>query len=275
MIMILGIDIGGTTTDIVCFSQHKLSGFLTVTADDPVTSASGALGKFLKEQNLKLSDIDSVAITGVGSGFLGNDLFGIPVVKVDEFHAIGLGGTYLSGLREAIVVSMGTGTAIVKADGLKVLHLGGTGIGGGTLIGLSKYMLGITDFDTLIEIAQGGNLKTVDLSVGDIAKTELGNLPPDVTASNFGKHSDKVTNADKALAIINLVCQAIGVMAVFASKNNKISQVVLTGKMLRIPQARSIFKRLENLFKVQFIIPDNASFSTAVGAARYLLEKGS
>ncbi len=273
--MILGIDIGGTTTDIVCFHERKLSGFLTVTADDPVTSASGALGKFLKEEDLKLSDIDSVAVTGVGSGSLGNDLFGIPVLKVDEFKAIGLGGTYLSGLKEAIVVSMGTGTAIVKAEGLKVSHLGGTGIGGGTLIGLSKYMLGITDFDTLIELAQSGNLKTVDLSVGDIAKTEFGNLPPDVTASNFGKHSDKVTDADKALGIINLVCQSIGVMAVFASRNNHIKQVVLTGKMLRIPQAKSIFKRLENLFGIQFIVPENASYSTAVGSARFLLEKAS
>ncbi len=273
--MILGIDIGGTTTDIVCFTGRNLSGFLTVTADDPVTSASGALGKFLKEQHLSLADIDSIAVTGVGSGSLGSDLFGIPVVKVGEFEAIGLGGTYLSGLQVAIVVSMGTGTAIVKTNGLEVIHLGGTGIGGGTLIGLSKYMLGITDFDTLVELAEKGNLKAVDLSVGDIAKTDLGNLPPDVTASNFGKHSDKVTDADKALGIINLVCQSIGVMAVFASRNNQISQVVLTGKMLMIPQARSIFKRLENLFKIQFIIPENASFSTAVGAARFLLEKAS
>jgi type II pantothenate kinase len=269
--MILGIDIGGTTTDIVCFNNRELSGFLTVTADDPVTSASGALGKFLKERGLSLKDIKSIAVTGVGASSIGNDLFGIPVVKVDEFNAIGLGGTYLSGLDLAIVVSMGTGTAIVKADGLEVTHLGGTGIGGGTLIGLSKFMLGITDFDTLIELAQGGNLKTVDLTVGDIAYEDFSNLPRDITASNFGKHSDKVIDADKALGIINLVCQAIGVMAVFASKNNQIDQVVLTGKMLRIPQARDIFKRLENLFKIQFIIPTNASFSTAVGAARYLI----
>ncbi len=273
--MILGIDIGGTTTDIVCFNKNELSGFLTVTADDPVTSASGALGKFIKEQRLKLTDIDSIAVTGVGARALGSDLFGVPVEKVDEFNAIGLGGTYLSGLNLAIVVSMGTGTALVKADGLNVTHLGGTGIGGGTLIGLSKYMLGITDFDTLIELAQNGNLKTVDLAVGDIAMADFGNLPSDITASNFGKHSDKVTDADKALGIINMVCQVIGVMAVFASKNDKINQIVLTGKMLRIPQAKDIFKRLENLFKIQFIIPSNASFATAVGAARFLMAEHS
>jgi len=269
--MIVGIDIGGTTTDIVCFDKNKLSGFLTVKAGDPMTSASGALGKFIDKEGVSLSEIESVAITGVGATSLGNQLFGIPVIKVDEFKAIGLGGLYLSGLKKAIVVSMGTGTALVKADGREVQHMGGTGVGGGTLIGLAKYMLNITEFDVLVEIAQKGELSKVDLTIGDIAETEIGGLPANVTASNFGKHSDKVSEGDLALAIINLVCQTIGIMAVFASREQHDQKVVLTGKMVKVPQARQIFSRLEDLFKLEFLFPDKAEFSTAVGAAYSLL----
>jgi type II pantothenate kinase len=269
----LGIDIGGTTTDIVSFDQGQLSGFLTVTANDPVTSASGALGKFVNRFQVPLGQIESVAVTGVGAGSLGSDLFGIPLVKVDEFRAVGMGGLYLSGLKKAVVVSMGTGTAVVRAEGSQVQHLGGTGVGGGTLIGLAKYMLQITDFDTLIELAEQGDLTKVDLSISDITELEIGSLSPDVTASNFGKHSDKATDNDLALGIVNLVCQTIGVVAVFASRNYGIDTVVLSGKMIRIPQIGGIFKRLESLFGVSFEVPANAEFATAVGAASTLLKQ--
>ena len=56
--------------------------------------------------------------------------------KVDEFHAIGKGGLFLTGLTRAIIVSMGTGTAFIIADQNGEKHIGGTGIGGGTLLGL-------------------------------------------------------------------------------------------------------------------------------------------
>jgi len=271
--MILGIDIGGTTTDVVCFDKGNLSGFLTVKADDPVTSASGALGKFLSLHKVSLQEITSIAITGVGSTSIGKELFGIPLVKVDEFRAIGMGGLYLSGIDNAIVVSMGTGTAVVKAEGREVIHLGGTGVGGGTLLGLSRYMLNITDFDTLIELAETGDLARVDLSIGDIALADIGDLPLDATASNFGKHSDKATSADIALGIVNLVCQTVGLMAIFAARNHDSKKVVLTGKMAGLQLARNVFNRLEQLLKVEFVVPDNAAFSTAVGAAYSLLEK--
>lgn len=265
--MILGIDIGGTTTDIVCFKGKQAEGFLSVRADDPVTSASGALGKFVSHQKITLQQIEAVAVTGVGATALGDNLFGIPLLQTNEFEAIGLGGLYLSKLDKAIVVSMGTGTALVEADGRQQKHLGGTGVGGGTLIGLAKYMIGISDFDTLLEMAEKGSLNNVDLSIADITQGEIGNLPPDATASNFGKHNDKANANDLALGIINLVSQTIGMMSIFASRQNGYKKVVLTGKVVKVPQTRKIFDNLKLMFGVDFVIPEHAEFSTAVGAA--------
>jgi type II pantothenate kinase len=265
--MILGIDIGGTTTKIAGFRKSRVCGVISVQADDPVTSASGALGKFTSEFSLRLKDIETIAVTGVGAGFLGNDLFGVPLQRVPEFSAIGNGGLFLAGLQKAVVVSMGTGTAIVLADGMRIKHLGGSGIGGGTLIGLARYVLNSTDFENIVELAREGCLENIDLNIRDISPEELGNIPMSATASNFGKHSDKANHADLALGLINLICQTVGVMGVFASREEKIDKIVLTGKLVKLPQAAKIFNRLGKLFKKEFIIPDYAEYSTAVGSA--------
>ena len=66
----------------------------------------------------------------------------IRVTPKIEFGSLAKGGLYLSGLKSAIVVSCGTGTAVVWARKNKpVVHLGGTGVGGGTLQGLGKLIL--------------------------------------------------------------------------------------------------------------------------------------
>lgn len=264
---IVGIDIGGSTTKIVGLDQGKLFSPLLVKATDPIASVYGAFGRFLNENKLQLSDVDNIMVTGVGSTFIEEKIFGIPTYKVDEFFAIGLGGLSLSSLKRAVIVSMGTGTAYVMADGDKAYHIGGTGVGGGTLLGLSNRMLNIRNFSDIVDMAKEGDLKHIDLTIGDITHDELVGLTKDTTASNFGKIIDLATKADVALGIINLVFQTIGMMAVFASRNEKVSDVVLTGNLTNVPQARAIFDGLTDLFKINFHIPTHAEYATAAGAA--------
>ncbi|HHW23072.1 MAG TPA: type II pantothenate kinase [Clostridiaceae bacterium] len=271
--IIVGIDIGGSTTKIVGLDKGKLFSPLLVKATDPLSSVYGALGKFLNENKLQLSDVDNVMVTGVGSSFIEGKIFSIPTYKVDEFLAIGRGGLSLSDLTRAIIVSMGTGTAYVIADGDRVQHIGGTGVGGGTLLGLSNRMLNIRNFSDLVDMAKDGNLSNVDLSIGDISHGDVAGLTKETTASNFGKISDLASKADIALGIINLVFQTIGMLAVFASRNEKVSDVVLTGNLTNVPQARAIFDGLTKLFNVNFHIPLHAEYATAAGAALSSPEK--
>lgn len=267
MSIIVGIDIGGSTTKIVGLNQSKLISPMLVKANDPVASIYGAFGKFLSANQLHLNDIRQIMVTGVGSSYITQSLYNIPTGKVDEFHAIGKGGLFLTNLNRAIVVSMGTGTAFIIADHSGEKHIGGTGIGGGTLLGLSNKMLNIRHFEDLIEMARGGNLANVDLNISDITKDKLETLPPEITASNFGKISDLATKADIALGIINLVFQTIGVFAVFASRIHKTDDVVLTGNLANVPQSRIVFDTLHALHKVNYHLPNHAEFATAVGAA--------
>ncbi|MCP4399051.1 MAG: type II pantothenate kinase [bacterium] len=265
--MIIGIDIGGTTTKLVGYHDDKIIRPLTVKADDPIASAAGALGKFLAEEDASLAQISHIAVTGVGAGCIDRLLLGLPVYHIQEFDAVGRGGTFLAGTPKAIVVSMGTGTAIVEMDGQTMTHWGGTGVGGGTLVGLSKRLLGMTDIFLVCQKARQGRLDRIDLSVGDITTEEFPGLTHSTTASNFGKCRDDATDADVALALLNLIYQTVGVLAHGAARATGNTNIIVTGKLATLPQAKDIFAALSGPFKVAFSIPQFAAYATAIGAA--------
>ena len=265
--MIIGIDIGGTTTDIAGLASGQIHNPVSVKADDPIASAAGALGKFVELNNLSLSQIEFIAATGVGAGQIKNSLLGIPVKKVDEFDSIGTAGAYLTGLKEAIVISMGTGTALVHIKGDVITHWGGSGVGGGTMVGLADQLLKINTIKTLMDKASKGRLNMVDLTVGDIAGGALPDLPASATASNFGKVSDEATDGDIAMAIINLVAQTIALMGIYAARAEGLTDIVLTGRLSILPLIRQVMDGVSALYKMNFLVPEFAEFGTAIGAA--------
>jgi len=264
--MIIGIDIGGSTTDAVLLDESVR--VVTVEANDPVAAAAGALGKLVSDLHHRLSDISAITATGSGARLLGDDLLGVPVRKVSEITAIGVGGSTLAGKQEALVVSMGTGTAIVSVKGADIRHVSGTGVGGGTLLGLSKHLLNVARLETLEQMAERGDLSRIDLTVGDLAGGPVGNLPADATASNFGKLSSDVTPEDKARALINMIAEVIVVLSVTAARANSLSDIVLTGKLVRVKPFVERITLTRRLFERNFIIPPHAEFATAIGAAR-------
>ena len=203
--VILGIDIGGSSTKIVGLAPDlSVIDMLRVKADDPLTSLYGAMGNFLSTHHLQLSDIRHIALTGVGSSYVEGDIYGVKTIKVEEFPSVGVGGLALSGKEHAVVVSMGTGTSFLWA-----------------------------------------------------------------TAANFAKVADDATPSDKMLGIVNLVLQSIGTMSVLACKCCGTDTVVLTGALTMLPPARETFELFKQLYHVNFIIPENATFATAIGAALY------
>lgn len=267
--IILGIDIGGSTTKIVGLNPDgSILSMLRVRAEDQLTSLYGALGNYLRTNGLKLERVRKIVLTGVGSSCIDDDIFGRPTYKVDEFIASATGALALSGQEKAVVATMGTGTAFLWAEkNGEIQHLCGSGIGGGTLGGLCRRLVDMERFGQIKKLAMDGNLDKVDLKIKDITPNPPPTLDPTLTAANFGNLAEDATTADLSAGVINLVLQAIGTMTVLACRCCESKTVILTGSVTTLDQAQSNFEKFENLYGIHYIIPENATFATAIGAA--------
>ena len=275
MDVILGIDIGGSTTKIVGLrTDGSVVSMLRVRAEDQVTSLYGALGNYLTSSGLTLQDVRRVVLTGVGASYVDGDIFGLPTCKVDEFSASGTGALALSGQEQAVVVTMGTGTAFMWAErGGAVRHLCGSGIGGGTLGGLCRKLVGMERFGQIKKLAEQGDLGQVDLTIADITCHPAPTVDPTLTAANFGNLAEDASPADLAAGAVNLVLQAIGTMTVLACQCCDTRTVVLTGSMTTLSQVKPNFENFEKLYGIHYIVPENATFATAIGAGLCSLKK--
>ena len=251
--IVLGIDIGSSATKIVAMDESKtILNSLKVSASDPVTAMYGAVGKILCEERMQIADVEAVMLTGMGASYVEGDVYGLPTTKVTEFDALGTGGLYLTGLEETVVGSIGTGTVFVYAGPEGIWHIGGSAVGGGTLVGLSSRLFGIRDVEVIADMAEQGNLET---------------LPDDATSSNLGKMKSTATDEDVALGLMNMIFQTAGTLAVFACRNVNLKRAVIGGSTATLNQARIMLGQVGELYDINFIIPKEAAFMTAIGAA--------
>jgi type II pantothenate kinase len=266
MDIVMGIDIGGSTTKAVGFHGDELIDSIQIEAGDRETLLFGTLGRFLHRHGVEPAQLRKLYLTGVGASFFQGDILGIPTCRVGEFEAIGRGGLRLSGLEEALVVSVGTGTAFVRAGKDGYRHLGGSGVGGGTLLGLSSLLINEDEIPRIAALAQKGVLGNVDLLIKAVTNQEIPALPSSATAANFGALKRYATREDLAAGVLSLVFQTVGMLSVFACINDTVRDIVLTGTVTGMPQFAQIMNEISTMCGVRFHIPERAAFATAIGA---------
>jgi len=265
--IVIGIDVGISTTKIVGLRRGEVLAPIRIQAADPITSLYGAFGKYLHDNKIDLSDVAQVMLTGAGSAYVDKPVYGLPTRKADEFMSDGLGARFVTGLDRMIVVSMGTGTSFVLCDGQDIHRVGGIGIGGGTLQGLSRLLLNTDDIQQVARLAEKGDLSKINLSIGDISAVPLPNLPLDATASLFGKVRSDASHEDIAAGLICMVLQTIGSAAILSSFGSGIGAFVMIGHLSLLSGCKVVFPAMEKLFGVHFRIPEQSQFCTAIGAA--------
>lgn len=274
MAIVIGIDVGISTTKIVGINDDgTVVAPIRIKATDPVTSLYGAFGKYLHDNNIQLNDVEQVMLTGVGAAYVDSSVYGLPTAKAEEFICNGLGARFETDLEDMIVVSMGTGTSLIQCKGNDIRHIGGMGIGGGTLIGLSRIMLKTDDIRQISSLAMRGDASNIDVRIGDISREPLPNLPKTATASLFGNAKSNATREDIALGIITMVLQTIGSSTILASLGSGIKDYVLIGNLTLLPQCKMVFSGLEKMYGVNFINPKYSEFCTAIGAALFYLNE--
>jgi len=272
--LIVGIDLGASITKAVVLEKSQIIGVKSIRTLDTSDSAQTILRETLLSIGRGYEDVKRIAISGGGARPIGDTLLGLPVTKVDEIKAIGLGGLTLSGKQQALIVSMGTGTALVVASekGKKTKHIGGIGVGGGTIEGLSRWMLGTSKFEAIEEMANRGNTSNVDLKVAEIAGGPVGTVPGDATASNFGRLNVTADKNDIAAAIFNMVSQVIGVITAMAAKAYDLEEdVVLVGKLVQSRRIAESICEVARIFQMEICIPKDGEYCVAIGAARSMI----
>ena len=110
-------------------------------------------------------------------------------------------------------------------------------------------------------------MNKVDLTIADITCNPAATLDPTLTAANFGNLAEDATQSDLAAGAVNLVLQAIGTMTVLSCQCCNTRTVVLTGSMTSLSLMKANFQNFENLYGIHYIIPENAAYATAIGAA--------
>lgn len=256
---ILGIDIGTSTTKIVEVKEGIIANKIIIRNG----FSKEKLEKFVFENNI---NIEKIVFTGIGASKVNLDEYDVPVKIVDEFSAIARGGLLLAKKEKALVASVGTGTAFIEVSGNNAKHLGGTGVGAGTLYNICNKMLGISSFDEIVELAQIGNVEKVDLRIKDITTDEIPTLPLDLTLSNFGKFAEDTKKEDIVIGLINMIFEVIGMMAVFITSKSDIKEVIFIGNITVIPGVKYVLDRIEKVQNIKFIVPENTEFAVVLGA---------
>jgi type II pantothenate kinase len=259
---IISIDIGGTNTHGVIVENGKIR-FETV-EDGNMPEYILKCFNTLKEK-VGLADFELI-LTGGGARKTKNDFFSFPFKVVDEISAIGKGGIYLSGNKDVFVVSIGTGTAFVSVKDGKIRHVGGTGVGGGTIYGLSKLLLK-TSPDNVEKLAKVSHTN-LDITVKDIVGGDLDKIPSDATASNFGKAEEKEDEAAVAASLLNMIGETIGVMTYFAAKSvGQEEKILLCGRVAKNFRVKKRVVETIKMFGGKAEIPERGEYCAAIGAA--------
>lgn len=258
---IIGIDIGSSTTKIVEYKNEKIENKLIIRDG----FSKEKLDEFINSNNI---EVEKIVFTGIGASKINKEDYNVTVNVVDEFSAIAKGGLYLAKKEKALIVSVGTGTAFIDVNGSEAKHLGGTGVGAGTLFNICNRMLDINSFDEIVNLAEKGNVEKVDLRIKDITNEEIPTLPLDLTLSNFGKFEKDSKKEDIVIGLINMIFEIIGMMAVFITSKSNSKDAILVGNITVIPGVRYVLDRIEKVQNIKFIVPENTEFAVVLGAIK-------
>jgi type II pantothenate kinase len=251
MVDALGIDSGASLTKVAIRSGDQMQHRLLPAGD--ARPAEKLVAELAPRR---------IGLTGGGASELSRRL-GADAVRVNEFAAWGAGASALLDAqgRDAphpfLLVSLGTGTSVMLADRLSVSRVGGTALGGGTVMGLGALLLGSAGFDEICALAARGDRRHVDLLVSDIYRPGEIPLTGDLTAASFGK----------PIAIMGLVGENVALICGGLAAPHAIRHIVFGGSTLRDnPALRDVLRDITSALGREPVFLERGEYAGAVGA---------
>ena len=267
---IAAIDFGISNTDIVAQVNGETRRWTEPYTGYPDPEQVRAI---LAKGGVDLTTLRRLAVTGGRHRLLPTQIGDCVVQSVGELEAIGRGGqaiaTAIDETQPLLVVSAGSGTAMIKAQGRSYNHVTGTAVGGGTMLGLSRLLIGTVDPQEIDQFAQSGDSNGVDLSLADVITGPIGALPAAATAVNFGRMARSTatpSRADLAAGIVTLVGQTIALIAINAARAVPTTTIVITGHLTDMATMRRMLAAVGGFYGQTFQMPADAGYATALGA---------
>ena len=269
----VAIDFGGSVTDVVLRRAGTAD---ALRAESTVERPTGDDVLRLATQ-IGASRPRLIAVTGGRSAALPAEVDGVPLVAIDEGVATAAGATRLGVPTPTVVVSLGTGTGIVLARPPEPpQRLIGSGVGGGTLIGLARLLLGTGDVEEVGALVEKGNAAACDLTVGDIVGGGAGMVSAEATASHFGRVArgggDAPRREDVAAGLVRLVAQTALRLSIDSVLSHGALGIVLIGHVLDVPGFRGAVLSTPGVDPSFVHMPEDPGFAVAQGALDQALQ---
>jgi type II pantothenate kinase len=273
------IDFGASNTDLLAVINGQ-----TITATEPQRGAptETSVRSLVAAAGVDVTTLGLVAVSGGHHRALPETIDHTRLIKVGELDAIGRGGQALASgslrrpERDLLVVSAGSGTAMVAARGRRYNHVTGTGVGGGTMLGLARLLLDCMDPNHIDKLALMGEANGADLALADVVTGTIGSLPPDATAVNFGRVS-RLTGVpareDLAAALVTMVAQVIATLAINAARAAQVDRIVVTGHLTDMISMRAAMRRVGEFFGMPLELHERAGHATVIGALLWALDR--
>jgi type II pantothenate kinase len=256
---IVGIDRGASFTDFGVVESNRFIDTVSLEKRD-WNSIGNTYDRLVNKYKT-----DHVVFTGSVSEM--PDTLKNKIQVISEIDAVGFGGAKLANCSECIVVGMGTGTAIVHFANNQAKHVGGTGVGGGTVKGLASLLCRLEDPAEIETRALKGNASHLNLTISDLGYDSLSFLGSDMTASNFASLKTHSLE-DVAAAILRLVGETVGIMASLCAREmGCLDKIVVVGKVAQSQFIRHTLALVGKLYQSSFVFPDNPGYATVFGAA--------
>ncbi|MCQ4087703.1 type II pantothenate kinase [Saccharibacillus sp. JS10] len=274
----VGIDAGGTLIKMVYRSGDSEEELVKFAAEELESAASWV------RRTIPLGA--QIGFTG-GRGNRLRDLLPeyASAVEVPEFEATAEGAVRImqreAGGQEAaaerwVLVNVGTGTSLHVIEGAERLRLGGIGLGGGTIVGLTGLLCGLRDYDEIVRLAPLGNREAVDLTVGQIYAPAPPPIAGDLTAANFARQAPPesgVLPQDYAAAMIGMVAELVVTVGVQAAKLERTTKVVYVGSSYENNALlHELTFRFTEMLGAAAVIPPLGAYSGAIGALHKAME---
>ncbi len=281
--MYVGIDFGLSNLDAVATAapEAPLHTWRMVTLRGHHEPSAALVRAVLDALAVAPNDVRLLAVTG-GRHRLLSAADGFALHHANELESVGCGALRLARearaeLQAATVASCGSGTAVVAVRGRHVNHISGSAVGGGTLLGLARLLIGSMDPREVDALALQGEANAIDLSLRDAVGGAIGRLPADATAVNFGRvpllERADFARADLAAAIVTMVAQVVSITAVNAARAEALFPIVFVGHLMDMSSARRVVEAVAQLYAADVLIPNRPGYATAIGALLISAEK--